>query len=849
MLDTIINLIKSNNPEMAQINSLSVHNWNTLFENEEFSKFIPYEAFNNDTKVFHNNDETVSFMIEIATPFTRSSGATAVVMSELLSKLPEDTYLSTFYYGSKNHEDTLVRFKDEHSIRSSMDSSYQYITESVDEICNFFRKKTAEACSSDMLVKIKNNRVFICANTHKRNMEALKDYMVDVANILSSNNLSPVIFEAAELHRLVYEILNPQIKNERYAEYDKTVPLNRQVVSKESLFYVDDDYVALSDEKYWINSTIQSISEHVHIYDFGQKLGDYISSSLNSNQFNDEFIINATVRRKSSSDARKISKIHAVTATQSWGEIFRKFVNVKKESLDIVDRIDERNESLFEYDMDVLVAGNSLDSAKKNYQTIESYWMKANNEGRTKIKLEKTKGIHHLAFLSALPMAMNDEYFVRLGGKARTLFMNQVSHLFPLEVDSKGDGTNILMPTRRGMLAGIDLYRSSTNFNAFLVATSGAGKSVFLNMLGYLSFARGDKVFVLDYDNSFTGVIEAVNGQYLNLDPSEGAISFNPFSEISSREDMLEELPYLSSFLYLLGSSKNEERAEEDEKLIKTEMQQIILSQYDKLREKLEITHIRDVILSELGNDQRFSDFSRQLGQYCRNGIYEKWFSGKCEFTMEKDMMAVEFKGVENHEDLRDPLVMLLLYHIGKIMYSTNPNKPRIQIILDEAHRFLGKNKKMDDFIEQAYRRARKFNGSMIIATQGFDDIYSADGGLSRAGKTIVNNSAWKFIMKQTEVSTNLMIQSNVFSFNDLDKQILKSIKTVKPQYSEIFCMTSDDNKIPLRLLMPKSFYYMTTTDSKDKKKISEYQEKYKCGKVAAIKKLLEDIDEHAVVS
>jgi conjugal transfer ATP-binding protein TraC len=30
----------------------------------------------------------------------------------------------------------------------------------------------------------------------------------------------------------------------------------------------------------------------------------------------------------------------------------------------------------------------------------------------------------------------------------------------------------------------------------------------------------------------------------------------------------------------------------------------------------------------------------------------------------------------------------------------------------------------MDDFIEQAYRRARQFDGSIILATHGFSDIY-----------------------------------------------------------------------------------------------------------------------------
>ena len=135
-------------------------------------------------------------------------------------------------------------------------------------------------------------------------------------------------------------------------------------------------------------------------------------------------------------------------------------------------------------------------------------------------------------------------------------------------------------------------------------------------------------------------------------------------------------------------------------------------------------------------------------------------------------------------------------------MYSTDTNKPKIQIIFDEAHRFLGKNPRMDDFIEQAYRRARKFDGSIILATQGFSDIYDSEGGLSRAGKTIIDNSAWKFFMNQQETSTNLLLSSEIFSFDDIDKKIIRKIRTQKREYSEIFCINSSNVKMSLRLLI-----------------------------------------------
>ncbi|MFA5462423.1 MAG: TraC family protein, partial [Sulfurimonas sp.] len=729
----------------------------------------------------------------------------------------------------------------QHSKRAEEEpENAKFLNDAIDEIVNFIRAKTKESCSSSMVSKMKKVRVFFSFVTIKKvNKNEITRFKHDMINVLHSNGFMPIVTTPESLLELNYEVFNPSVSPLDFPTYDKSKYINKQMVSTNAKIIVDDDFIEFDKEKTWLNLTPQSISQKFHIWEFGSKLGDSIGESLDSNQFNDSFMINLTVVKKSKKATKKATKNHAVISTQTWGEMFRKFQSVKRESIDILDRVDEKKEELFEFDMDVLISGTDYKDALLNAQVIESFWNKS-GDGYSKIKLDKTKGIHHLALLNAMPMAASTEYFYDIGGKFRTLFSNQIAHFIPLEADSTGEGFNLPLGTRRANLAFVDLFVSSTNYNGGVFATSGAGKSVLLNMLGFMSYARKDKLFVLDYDNSFTGLIESTNGQYLELNPDIKPISFNPFSDLQNREDLMVELPYLSAFIYLLGSSKSVARAEEDEKLIKTEMQQLILSQYDMLKTRLEITHIRDAILKEHGDDKRFSDFARQLGQYCRNGMYEKWFSGPCEFTMEKDIMAVEFKGVESHEDLRDPLIMLLLYHIGKVMYSTDPNKPRVQIILDEAHRFIGKNPRMDDFIEQAYRRAKKFNVSIILATQGFDDIYDGND-LSRVGKVINNNSAWKFFLKQTTPSVEGLIKSKLFGFDALNERELRSVKTKKGEYSEMFVISPSENKTIFRLLMPPFFYYLTTTDQTDKRLIHDYMEKYQCSRFEAIKRIAND--------
>ncbi|EAJ8928217.1 conjugal transfer protein TraG, partial [Campylobacter jejuni] len=595
--------------------------------------------------------------------------------------------------------------------------------------------------------------------------------------------------------------------------------LNRQVIMPTTEMLIKDDELKI-DGRSFISLTPQSFPQEAHIADFGEKLGDYISRALDNNQFKDTFLITASVCALSKKKTARVKGNHSMLLTQKWSEnIFRQFAAARKESVSILERIDNQKEKLYAFDLNVIVSGDNYDEASLNASTIISYW---NKGGGKAIVLDEALGIHQLNLIASLPMGINKEYMFDITAKYRSMFPDQISQFIPLEADFKLNIPNLILFSRRAQIAGLDLFVSNSNYNAYLVATSGAGKSVLLNMLAFNSYARNDRIFIIDQDNSFSKLCDTIDGQYLALDPLQ-PISFNPFSGLKNndRESFMDDLNYLSDLIYMLGSSKNQDRALEDEKLIKAKTQAIMEELFLSKGNTMEVTDIRDELAKV--DDQRFRDFADQLRPFCKEGIYGKYFNGPCEFNIEKEFIVTEFKGLEGHNDLRDPLIMLLIYHINQLMYMSSDRKSRIQIIIDEAHRFLGKNPKMDDFIEQAYRRARKYDASVIIATQGFDDIYNAkDGGLSRAGTVIINNSAYKIFMKQTETSVNMLIKSEVFSLSETDKEILRSIMTLKGEYSELFLMTPDDVKLPYRLVMDKYFYYLTTTDPKDKAKIKE---------------------------
>ena len=788
--------------------SLPVKTWNSIFKRYRLSDFLPWAFYDEEEEIYINNDNTYGAVFECA-PRIRVGGETIEAIEGMLQKLPKNTYLQFMLYGSPNILGLVERYRNGHLMRDE-----EILTELINSTADMYLKKAKEPITPTFNTTLKDYRLIISIKSASK--EEILEYKNALLSLLQANHFHPRELKPQELKPLLYEIFNINHDFKKIPQYDENIPINRQVIAPNTEFLVKDNYIQ-SDKKVWISLAPQALAKYASLFDFAEKLGDFKIKNPEIAQFQDNFIVTTSFRRLPKKVMDKVKLSHQTIATQRWNRtIFRKFARAQEESIEILDRI-EAKEPLFAMDLNVLVAGNDYEDTFKKAQVVKNFWDKGGANKR--ISLEEAYGIHHLNFLASLPMGITDEYTFETTKKYRSMFLKNAAMYAPVEADYKGNGDNFLFITRRSQLAGYDLFISPASYNGYVVATSGAGKSVFLQTIAINSYARGDRVFILDYDNSFYGLCQSINAQYVELNPNK-PISFNPFSEINGLDEIDEEdLAYLSDFIYMLGSNKSEMRALEEEKLIKTRIQEFLRELINEYGNQLEITHIRNRLNQE--DDIRFKDFATQLGAFCRGGVYSKFFEGKNEFHIEKEFIAVEFKEVGEHPDLRDPLIMILIYHINQLMYSkASSRQNRIQIILDEAHRFLGKNKRMDDFIEQAYRRARKYGGSMIIATQGFDDIYDEQGGLSRAGKVIIANSPLKFFLKQTETSVNLLLKSGVFSFDEVDKRVLRSIHTTLGEYSEIYVITPEEFKLPNRLIMNKMLYYLTTTKKDEKDKI-----------------------------
>jgi conjugal transfer ATP-binding protein TraC len=812
--------------------SLPTKKQKAFLKRYSISNFIRPMSFDDDNIVC--NDGYFGFVLECV-PHIRSGTKTAETIESILKKLSDDVFMQIHLWGSKNIESIVNRWEYDHH------SDSEAINEAIKNIGQFFRDKTNEQISFSMESSIKNHRLlFSFKSKDEKKLIEIKSH---IKNILSTNSFFPNELKFEELKPIFWELLNPKHNFKDIPDYDKKKFFNKQVISSENIVKVEDTYIQIGRKnnansfvgKTWIGMSPTTLPDYAHIQDFGKKLGDYLTQACNTNQFNDTFIVTLNINKVTRTENRSIGKKQNSLVNKRVKNTDTKLLDKKAEASSVNRRLKDF-ESLYNMDLVVLVAGDNPELASKNVTSVQSFW--GTGGDTSGITLGQTDSAHLPIFLTSLPLGLNKDYFEDIQGNPFKLFADQVAQFAPVEADYKGNYPNNLLISKRGQLAGFDFFQTSASKNGYIIAKSGAGKSVLLNYMVLNAYTRGDRIFITDIGGSYEPICKELGGQYIEIDLDK-PISFNPFSDL--KELTLEDLNFFSDWIYSLGASKLKSEALKLQNIIKPRIQEIIRNLFNNLGNELEITNIRDDIKQI--DDSRYQDFAIALTPFCKGELYGDFLTGKSQINLNNQLAVLELGKVENIQEIRDAMIFIWEYHKSNAVYKQEKTAEeggrRILVIIDEVHKFLGKNEMMDDAIEQAYRRFRKHLASIWIATQGFDDINSTDG-LTRAGKVILANSPWKIFLGQEETSLNMLFASSAFNFDYIEEQLIRAVTTVKPEYSEMFLITPEQQKIPYRLVMNKYFYYLTTTDQDDKRKVNNTMGKYNLSKKDAINYLLE---------
>lgn len=414
-----------------------------------------------------------------------------------------------------------------------------------------------------------------------------------------------------------------------------------------------------------------------------------------------------------------------------------------------------------------------------------------------------------------------------LGRGIRTI-ASESKVLLPIIGEWKGDlsSPGMLLTGRRGQimywspfgsaLIGSNLYTASAapneNFNLCIAGVPGSGKSVFMQELMLSVLGTGGRVFVLDYGRSFKRTCLLLGGNYIEFDV-KNPISINPFSEIPAggSEDSIEaQADFLASFPSILATMAAPQYGTND--LQQPMLQKALIAVWQEKGARAEITDIADWLL------KREESYAQELGNmlfpFTRDGQYGKFFSGKAKLSLSSDIVVIETDHLRSSPALLAVIVQIMIVHINQSMVKGDRKRPFL-IMIDEAWKLLS-GKRSGEFIEEAGRIARKYNGSITLATQQLTDYFREAGS---AAEKAFENSSHKVILKQNPESFKAMrANPKLAGFVDEDWKLnlLQSIHSNPPHYSEAAIYGPNVHGVVARLMLDPFTLMLTSTNARD---------------------------------
>lgn len=341
-----------------------------------------------------------------------------------------------------------------------------------------------------------------------------------------------------------------------------------------------------------------------------------------------------------------------------------------------------------------------------------------------------------------------------------------------------------------GILYGINMHNSGLvifdrfsleNGNSVVFAKSGAGKSFTVKLEALRSMMFGTEIFIIDPENEYQKVCEAVGGAYVRLSLNS-ATRINPFElpKVTDAEEadnaLRSNLITLHGLLRLMmGGAQAQmasagaggqmvapalspsEEADLDAALIETYAKVGITN--DPLTHSSQpptIADLYDTLLHSGG-------FGPQLAQRLRKyttGTFAGIFSQQSNIDINNPMV------VFNVRDLEDELRPVAMYIVLNFIWNkTKADQKRRILIVDEAWQLM-KYEDSASFLFSLAKRARKYNLGITTITQDVEDFMG-----SRMGRAIVANASMQMLLKQSSSAVDVL--SETFKLTSEEKKRL----------------------------------------------------------------------------
>ncbi|MCL5795787.1 MAG: DUF87 domain-containing protein [Patescibacteria group bacterium] len=409
---------------------------------------------------------------------------------------------------------------------------------------------------------------------------------------------------------------------------------------------------------------------------------------------------------------------------------------------------------LFQYSLYFTVYAKSLDELNTITKQLES------TLGGMLVYTKQALLQMEQGFNSCVPIG-DDEMAVR-----RNLDTGSLSTTFPF--------TSAELTTNEGVLYGINRHNNSLilfdrfkleNANSVVFAKAGAGKSYAVKLEVLRSLMLGTDIIVLDPENEYKALCEAVGGSYLPLSLNAEQ-RINPFDlpHISNANDPSTGEEILRSAIVslkglvglMLGALTPEEDAILDKALYETYALKDITADPESHKNPPPLmVDLQNVLNNMTGAES----LSRRMQKYTE-GTFAGLFNKPTNFEIDRGFVVFSIRDLE--DQLRPiGMYMALNYIWNKVRFDT---KKRIMVI-DEAW-IMMQHEDSAKFLYALAKRCRKYYLGLTVITQDVEDFLA-----SQYGRAVISNSSMQMLLKQSPSSVEKVAE--IFNLTEGEKYLL----------------------------------------------------------------------------
>lgn len=339
-----------------------------------------------------------------------------------------------------------------------------------------------------------------------------------------------------------------------------------------------------------------------------------------------------------------------------------------------------------------------------------------------------------------------------------------------------------------GILYGINMHNnglvifdrfSLENANSVVFAKSGAGKSFTVKLEALRSLMLGTEVIIIDPENEYQRMAEAVGGSYIRLSLSSDT-RINPFDlpRVIEKEEadnaLRANLITLHGLLRLMMGGAQAQMAAQNAGMVmpalspteEADLDQALIETYAKAGITNDpLTHnsppptINDLYDTLLHMQGTGPQLAQRLRKYTK-GTFAGIFSQQSNVNIDNKLVVFNIRDLE--DELRPVAMYIVLNYIWN---KTKADKMRRLLIVDEAWQLM-RYEDSANFMFSVAKRARKYHLGLTTITQDVEDFMG-----SKMGRAIVANASIQILLKQSTSAVDVL--ADTFKLTSEEKKRL----------------------------------------------------------------------------